>query len=193
MAKKKYISVYRRRREGKTDYHKRLKILMSKKPRLVIRKSLKHMTVQIIQYNEDGDKILASANTKELAKFGWNVNTGNISSAYLIGVLAGIKAKKVKVTDANVDFGLFYVTKGSRMYAVVKGVIEAGLKIECGEGVLPDEERVTGKHIANYAEKLKIENKKKYDSYYSQYHKSKVAPESIPKLVEDVKNKILSA
>jgi large subunit ribosomal protein L18 len=36
-----YKMPFRRRREGKTNYTKRLKLLLSRKPRLVVRKSLK--------------------------------------------------------------------------------------------------------------------------------------------------------
>jgi large subunit ribosomal protein L18 len=193
MAKKKYISIYRRRREGKTDYHKRLKLLSSGIPRIVIRKSLKHMYVQIVKYNADGDIILCSATTKELVKYGWNISTGNLSSAYLAGVLVGIKAKKEGIDVAIVDFGLFSTTKGSKMYSAVKGAIDAGLQVNCSEEVFPDEERIKGNHIVRYAEILKKENKEKYESFYSKYHKAKITPESVPKLFEDVKNKILNA
>ena len=47
---KTQVVPFKRKREGKTDYKKRLKLLSSSKPRLVIRKSLKNMTVQIIEY-----------------------------------------------------------------------------------------------------------------------------------------------
>ena len=55
----------RRRREGKTNYRKRLKLLRSRKVRVVIRKSLKNTQIQLIEYKEDGDNILASANSIE--------------------------------------------------------------------------------------------------------------------------------
>ena len=46
----------RRRREGKTDYRKRLRLLRSRKIRMVVRKSLKNTQVQLVEYKE-GDLI----------------------------------------------------------------------------------------------------------------------------------------
>ena len=56
----------RRRREGKTDYRKRLKLLRSRKVRMVIRKSIKNTQIQFIEYKESGDNILVSAKSNEL-------------------------------------------------------------------------------------------------------------------------------
>ena len=61
----------RRHRERKTDYRLRLKLLRSKKPRIVVRKSLKAIRVQFVEYNPQGDKILASAVSNELSKKLW--------------------------------------------------------------------------------------------------------------------------
>ena len=68
----RYVVPHKRRREGKTDYRKRLKLLKSKKPRLVVRKSLKHVRAQIIKYSPKGDETLVSATSEELKKFGIN-------------------------------------------------------------------------------------------------------------------------
>jgi len=48
----------RRRREGKTDYRKRLKLLRSRKVRMVVRKSIKNTQIQFVEYKEGGDNIL---------------------------------------------------------------------------------------------------------------------------------------
>ena len=66
-----YTVAYRRKRKGLTDYKKRMKTLLGNKPRIVVRKSLKNFTIQIIEFKPTGDKIIASASTKELAKHGW--------------------------------------------------------------------------------------------------------------------------
>jgi len=64
----RYYTKPRRRREGKTDYRKRLRLLKSRKTRIVVRNSLKNICVQFVGYDEVGDKILASAISKELIK-----------------------------------------------------------------------------------------------------------------------------
>ena len=58
----------RRRREGKTDYRKRLALLKSRTIRIVIRKSINNTTIQFVKYDEKGDNIVASATSKELIK-----------------------------------------------------------------------------------------------------------------------------
>jgi large subunit ribosomal protein L18 len=86
----KYRLAFRRRREGKTNYHKRLKLLKSRKLRVVIRVSNNHVTVQVVESQMGGDKIMVSSFSKELSKkYGWNAHTGNIPAAYLTGYLAG--------------------------------------------------------------------------------------------------------
>ncbi len=140
---------YRRRREDKTNYKKRLKLLMSNKPRLVIRKSLKNILVQLVEFHPKGDKILVSASTKELKKHKWGYTCGNIPSAYLIGLLAGKRAIAKKYKDAIIDLGLQNPSKGTRLYAAVKGAIDAGMKIPHEEDIFPSVERIQGQHITN--------------------------------------------
>lgn len=139
---------YRRRREDKTNYKKRMSLLLGKKPRLVVRKSLKNMIVQLIEYDAKGDKVLASAHSKELKKMGWQFGCGNLPSAYLTGLLLGKKALAKKQKEAIVDFGLQSIVPGSRMYAAVKGAVDAGMQIPHDAAVFPSEERIKGEHIA---------------------------------------------
>ena len=131
---------HRRRREKKTDYKLRLALLKSGKPRLVIRKSLKHITAQIIIYERDGDKTLISACSKELEKLGWKHNTGNFPAAYLTGLSLGKRAKEKKIKEAILDIGLQESTKGNRIYALLKGVLETGINISHSEGILPEDD-----------------------------------------------------
>jgi len=151
----RYKMPFRRRREGKTNYKKRLKLLLSGKPRLVVRKSLKYINTQIIVFDEKGDRTLVAANSKELKKLGWEYACDNVPAAYLTGLLIGKKALKKGIKEAILDIGLYPSTRGSRLYAVVKGAIDAGLHVPCDEKMFPSEERIRGKHIASYLEKFK--------------------------------------
>lgn len=150
-----YTMPFRRRKEGKTDYKKRLKLLLSKKPRLVVRRSLKYIRVQVVEFDKKGDRALVSASSKELKKMGWKFPTDNLPSAYLVGLLIGKKALEKGVKEAVLDSGLYPSTKGSRIYTVVKGAVDAGLNIPVGKEIFPSEERIKGLHIANYLEKFK--------------------------------------
>lgn len=183
------IVQFRRKRERKTNYKKRISFLTSGKPRLVIRKSLYNINIQIIEYRPEGDNILLSANSKELVKLGYNLNRSNIPAAYLTGLLLGQKAKKKAVKEAIVDTGLNTHVKGSKIYAALKGVVDSGLKVPCSEDIFPPEERINGTHISNYAEKLKKENREKYEKQFSDYIKNKA--EDVKKQFNDAKDKIM--
>lgn len=145
--KKKIVVQYRRKREGKTDYRLRLKLLLSKKPRLVIRKTNKGIIVQVVEYDENGDKVISATHSKELIKYGWKRATGNIPAAYFTGMLTARKVIKKGLKECIVDFGLQKVIKGSRLFAAVKGAKDGGIQLKIGEGVLPSDNRIMGEHI----------------------------------------------
>ncbi len=147
----RYRMPFKRRRLGKTDYQKRLRLLSSGEPRLVVRKSLNYITAQIIQFDKKGDKTLAGVASRQLKKMGWKFACDNLPAAYLTGLLIGKKAGKIN--EAILDSGLHQSTKGNRIYAVVKGATDAGLKIPIGEDILPSEDRIKGKHISEAVEK----------------------------------------
>jgi len=188
----RYRRPFRRRAEGKTNYHKRMKLLKSKKLRAVIRASNNHITVQVIQSKIGGDKIIVSAHSKELvSKFGWNANTGNIPAAYLTGFLAGTRAKKQNVKEAILDLGIFY--HRNRVLAAFKGMVQSGLEIPHNEDFFPDnlEETITGSHIEQYANLLKSENPEKYEQVFSGYlKKNNINPQKISQMVTNTFKKI---
>jgi len=138
----------RRRREGRTDYRQRLRLLKSRKIRMVVRRSLKNTQIQFIEYKEKGDNILATANSKELAsKYNWKYSTSNIPAAYLTGILAGKRAKDKGIEECILDMGRYVPVKGSKVFASLKGAIDAGLDCPVDEAKIPDEERLMGTHV----------------------------------------------
>jgi large subunit ribosomal protein L18 len=147
--------LFRRRREGKTNYRKRLLLLRSRKPRLVVRKSMKYIRAQVVQYKPDGDQTVASAISRELKTLGWNFPCDTIPAAYLTGLLIGKKAKAKKIEEFVMDTGLYPSSKGSRIYAVLRGAIDAGVVIPHDPDMLPDDDRISGKHIASHSERSK--------------------------------------
>ncbi len=158
-----YNVTLRRRREQKTDYKQRLKLLKSGKPRAVIRTSNKHTRAHISLYKKEGDENTAQTISKELEEYGWEQNTGNLPAAYLTGYLTAMKAGQ---EEAILDTGLREIKKGGKVFAAVKGMQDGGLEIPVGEEMLPKEERIQGEHI------------------------KEMKGEDIPKQVEKVKEKI---
>lgn len=180
---------YRRKRDGKTHYQKRLKVLLSGKPRLVVRPFLRNILAQIIVYEPKGDKVIAAASAKEIEALGWKGNKGNIPAAYLTGLLLGKKAKEKGIKEAILDSGLKKPTKGSRIYACLKGVVDTGLDIPHEAKIFPSAERIEGKDIAAYANNLK-QDKARYDRQFAKYLKQGFDPAGLPAIFLEIKNKI---
>ena len=137
----------RRRREGRTDYRRRLRLLRASVPRAVVRKTNTGVIVQVTEFSERGDTILASAVARDLVKLGWTGPTGNVPAAYLTGLLAGRRAVGKGVTTAVLDLGRQAPTKGGRVFAVLKGLVDAGLEVPHDEKVLPGDDRIKGAHL----------------------------------------------
>jgi large subunit ribosomal protein L18 len=178
MVKKKVPTIpYRRKREQRTDYNKRLHYLKGKNPRLVVRKSLQHMLLQIVEYQPSGDKILFQVKSSDLQKYGMPAVNGNIPCAYLTGLLIGVKAKKAGIAKITPDLGLQITQHGSRLFAALKGVQDAGIEVPMDEVCLPSQDRLEGKHIAT-------NTATQYTRYKAQEY---------PTLVDTVKQKILQS
>lgn len=143
----RYIMPLKRRRLNKTDYKKRLALIKTGVPRAVIRKSLIHTRVDIVEYRPSGDRVISHGCTIELKKFGWKAPTGNIPSAYLAGYMSGLRAKKKGINRANPDLGLQKPVKGGRLMAAIKGLIDAGIEVPVDEEMLPDDSHLKGEHL----------------------------------------------
>lgn len=169
------MTQFRRKRQGKTDYKKRLRLLSSRKFRLVVRKTNKNVTAQIIEFKPEGDDVIVSAHTNELRKHGWKCAKRNLPAAYLTGLLCGLKAKKANIKEAVLDIGMVPAVKGSLVYAALKGAVDSGLEVPHSKEVIPSEGRLSGKHI----ESNTVTKFTKFDA------------KSVPKNFEEVKNKIM--
>ena len=140
MAKRLKKIAFRRRREYKTDYKARVALLKSGLPRLVVRKTNKYIIAQIVESKEARDFTRVYVNSKELSKMGFSGSLKSITAAYLTGFLLAQKCRAKKINKAIADLGLYRLTKGSRLYAVIKGAIDNGLDIPCNPEVFPSEE-----------------------------------------------------
>eukprot|EP00009_Paramoeba_aestuarina_P002365 CAMPEP_0201506610 /NCGR_PEP_ID=MMETSP0161_2-20130828/514_1 /ASSEMBLY_ACC=CAM_ASM_000251 /TAXON_ID=180227 /ORGANISM="Neoparamoeba aestuarina, Strain SoJaBio B1-5/56/2" /LENGTH=291 /DNA_ID=CAMNT_0047900759 /DNA_START=524 /DNA_END=1399 /DNA_ORIENTATION=+ len=91
---KRYQVKYRRRREGKTDYYARKRLVTqdknkyaSPKYRLVVRITNKDVINQLIYAQLSGDRVVACAYSHELPRYGVTVGLTNYSAAYCTGLL----------------------------------------------------------------------------------------------------------
>ncbi|MFH1521610.1 MAG: 50S ribosomal protein L18 [archaeon] len=138
----------RRRRENKTDYKARRILLTSGIPRIVVRRTNKYFILQAVTSDEAQDKVIATVTSKELLKNGWDAKAGgslkSIPAGYLTGLLM---AKKLGKGKFIMDLGMARTLKGSRVFAVIKGLIDGSLDIPANESVFPSEERLNGEHL----------------------------------------------
>jgi len=91
---KRFQVKYKRRRQGKTDYFARRRLILQDKNkyntpkyRLIVRFTNKDIVCQIAYARIQGDVIVESAYSHELPKFGVNVGLTNYAAAYCTGLL----------------------------------------------------------------------------------------------------------
>ncbi|PHU16200.1 60S ribosomal protein L5-1 [Capsicum chinense] len=160
---KRFQVKFKRRREGKTDYRARTRLINQDKNkyntpkyRLVVRFDI---VAQIVSASIAGDMILASAYAKELPRYGLEVGLTNYAAAYCTGLLLARRVLKKLEMDveyegnlevngedysvepaesrrpfrALLDVGLLRTTTGNRVFGALKGALDGGLDIPHSE------------------------------------------------------------
>ncbi|MCP5809857.1 hypothetical protein NL321_27325, partial [Klebsiella pneumoniae] len=91
---KRYQVKFKRRREGKTDYYARKRLVVQDKNkyntpkyRLIVRLSNKDVTCQVAYSRIEGDHIVCAAYSHELPRYGVKVGLTNYAAAYSTGLL----------------------------------------------------------------------------------------------------------
>lgn len=108
---KRFQTKFRRRREGKTDYAQRHKLVVqdknkyqTPKHRLVVRITNRYVITQIVRTGVNGDVTVAAAYSSELPRYGLTVGLKNYSAAYCTGLLLArrlLTSLKQTVTEAG--------------------------------------------------------------------------------------------
>ncbi|KAF5388030.1 hypothetical protein D9615_000455 [Tricholomella constricta] len=134
---------YRRRREGKTDYYARKRLVTQAKNkynapkyRLVVRFSNRFIAVQIVYARLQGDFILTAANSKELPRYGINHGLTNWAAAYATGLLCarralaklGLADKYEGVAEPDGTFTVTEVVDDEDAPRPFKAYLDVGLK-----------------------------------------------------------------
>jgi len=137
----RYQVKYRRRREGKTDYQARRRMILQDKNkynapkfRLVVRFTNRDVIAQMVRAKIDGDYVYAAAYGHELTRYGIPVGHNNYASAYAVGLLLarrtltkfGIADKYAGQTKVDgEDFNVTPVADGPRP---LRAILDTGLK-----------------------------------------------------------------
>jgi large subunit ribosomal protein L18 len=174
---------FKRRRQGLTNYKKRLALVKSGLDRVVVRQSSRRVLGQIVRYDEKGDTVMASADSAELAKhYGWP-SRSNRATAYLTGLLLAKKAR-AREGELVLDTGLSSPVKDSIPFVFAKGCIDGGLKI-IGK-IEIDEKAYGAERLVRYEEALAKSQKD------SRHFKSYEKVGSLPALFKEAVAKLKS-
>jgi large subunit ribosomal protein L18 len=184
-----YVRTLKRIREDKTNYRKRSAVLIGRHLFIAIKVSDQNVSAQLLRPTPTGDIVITSAHSRELAKHGWKGAFNNLPACYLTGMLLGKKALEKGINAAVLYIGKDHFT--SRIAACTKGIVDAGISMPISEESLPDEQRISGHHIADYSRTL-VESREEYNSRFSAILKNGLKPEDYPLHFEEVKNKISS-
>lgn len=150
---KRFQVKFRRRREGKTDYYARKRLITvdknkynTKKYRLVVRFSNKNVTAQIVYSTLNHDETFCAAYSHELPRYGVKTGLTNYAASYCTGLLLARRllaerdaAAKKGGVDLNLsrfnseeDVEKFY-EEGEEGAQPFKAYLDSGLKI-CNTG-----------------------------------------------------------
>ncbi|MDQ3854166.1 MAG: 50S ribosomal protein L18 [Thermoproteota archaeon] len=183
-----YVHTLKRIREDKTNYRKRSAILIGRQLFVTIRTSDQNVAAQVLRPTPTGDIVIASAHSRELAEHGWKGAFNNLPACYLTGMLLGKKAIQKEINAAVLYIGNNHFT--SRVAACMKGIVDAGVSMPISKESLPDEDRISGHHIAEYSHALKEEDEEEYNSRFSAILKNGLRPEEYPSHFEEIKSRI---
>ena len=143
----------RRRKENRTDYLKRLKLLKGETPRIVFRKTNKYIISEYTVSKEAQDSVVMGMDSRKLNEYGWpktaQGSLKSITASYLTGYLTGKTILKQKLAEPILDAGMNRVLHKNKIYAFLKGLIDSGIKINCKKEFFPEEERIKGDHLKN--------------------------------------------
>jgi len=150
----------RRRIENKTDYKARSILLMSDKPRIIFRKTNRYIIGQCVSSNHAIDSVVVGANSRELPDYGMPKadSIKNIPASYLTGFLLGKKISDKDIKEGILDIGLLRNVSGGKIYAFLKGVVDAGIKVNHNPKIFPNEARLLGRHLNKTVDVAKIKS-----------------------------------
>tara|TARA_B100000925_G_scaffold254589_1_gene207577 strand:+ start:1320 stop:1691 length:372 start_codon:yes stop_codon:yes gene_type:complete len=104
----------------------------------------------LVTWAAEGDKVALNVTGNDLVKkFSWpdNMSKKSVPASYLVGYALGKAALAAGHEDAVLDIGLAASTPGGRVFAALRGMVEAGLNVPHSEQILPDDDRINGAHI----------------------------------------------
>ncbi|KAM0021148.1 putative ribosomal protein L5 eukaryotic/L18 archaeal [Helianthus debilis subsp. tardiflorus] len=209
---KRFQVKFKRRRQVKTDYRARVRLINQDKNkyntpkyRYAVRFINKDITAQIISATIAGDIVLASAYAHELPHYGLKVGLTNYATAYCTRLLLARRVlKKLEMDEeyqGNVDPSGedYFVEPGesrSPFRALLDGALDGGLdsgkrfagfdKDEKSLDVDVHRKCIYGGHVATYMNTLMEDEPEKYQTHFSNYIKAGFEPDNLEEIYKKV-------
>merc|ERR1711981_291498 len=137
---KRFQVKFKRRREGRTDYYARKRLVVQEKNkyntpkyRMIVRFTNKDVICQIAYAKLEGDRVVAAAYSHELPRYGVKVGLTNYSAAYCTGLLLARRLlKKLNLDGAyegntEVDGSHFIVEDNDEGPGAFHACLDVGL------------------------------------------------------------------
>merc|ERR1711971_676147 len=137
---KRYQTKFRRRRQGKTDYYARKRLVVNakdkydtKKCRMVVRFTNKRVITSVNYSTIKGDITVAAADSSELKRFGVTCGLTNYAAAYACGLLLARRLLKDKSIDdkfagvASADGKYYNIADANNERRPFKACLDVGL------------------------------------------------------------------
>merc|ERR1712147_486305 len=181
---------FRRRREGKTDYFARKRLVVQDKNkyntpkyRMIVRSSNTDVTCQIAYARLEGDIVICAAYSHELPRYGVKVGLTNYAAAYCTGLLLARRLlKKFKLDTlyegcTKVDGGLDIPHSTKRF---------PGYDAESKDfNAETHRKHIMGLHVADYMRQLADEDEETYKKRFSQYIKHGIVADTVETLYKN--------
>merc|ERR1712227_859276 len=215
---KRFQVKYKRRREGKTDYYARKRLVTQDKAkyatpkyRFVVRFTRKDIICQVFYSKIVGDECICAAYAHELPRYGVKVGLTNYSAAYCVGLLCARRLlKKYKLDETFVgteevtaEYEGCEVEGDDEDRSAFKALLDGGLEIPHNEkkfyGYDAEEkaydaeehkDRILGGHVKTYMESLQEEEPEEYEAKFSQFVAADISADDLEEMYLECHKKI---
>ncbi|CAB1317763.1 unnamed protein product [Coregonus sp. 'balchen'] len=193
---KRYQVKFRRRREGKTDYFARKRLVIQDKNkyntpkyRMIVRFSNRDICCQIAYAKIEGDQIVGAAYSHELPKYGITVGLTNYAAAYCTGLLLARRLLNKFGLD-QVYEGQVEVTGDEFNVESIDGQPGAfttkrfpGYDMESKEfNAEMHRKHIMGMNVSDYMSYLMEEDEDAYKKQFSRFIKNGVTPDTVEEM-----------
>jgi len=137
---KRYQVKFKRRREGRTDYYARKRLVVQDKNkyntpkyRMIVRFTNKDVICQVAYARIEGDKVICAAYAHELPRYGVKVGLTNYAAAYCTGLLLArrllqkFKLDEIYEGNTEIDGDEYLVESVDGKPGAFRGYLDVGL------------------------------------------------------------------